>query len=328
MFRMSFKISFRKLGIPRKIDLEKTYDIIIVGGGPAGVTAGIYTARYMLSALLITKEKGGQMSESGYIENYPGITKIFGPDLVGKFYDHLAYYNVPIILDEVISVKKNVNEIFSVTTSSGRTFKSKTVILAMGVVRRKLGIPGEKEFAGRGVSYCAPCDAPLFKGKVVAVVGGGNSAANAALLLAEYANKVYLIHRRDKLRAQPFYVEQLYAQHKIEIILKSNVAEIGGDSVVRWIKIRESRQKIPVDGVFIEIGSDPPKEFFKKIGVEIDKDGYVKVNSDQSTNIPGLFAAGDCTTACNKFKQIVTAAAEGAIAADAAYKYILTKFQK
>ncbi len=324
---MAFKISFRRMELTKSIETKKIYDVIIVGGGPAGIAAGIYAARYMLSTIIITKDKGGQMSEAGYVENYPGIKSILGPNLVDKFYDHLGEYRVPVILDEVLDVKKN-ESLFNVLTSSGKNFKSKTVILALGVIRKKLGVPGEEEFSGRGVSYCAPCDAPLYKDKIVAVIGGGNSAASAALLLADYAKKVYLVHRREKLKAQPFYVRKLTTHPKIQLILKSNVAEIGGTKTVEWIKIKETGEKIRVNGVFIEIGSDPPKEFFKKIGIEVNEKGYVKVGPDQSTNIPGLFAAGDCTTACNMFKQIITAAAQGAVAADSAYRYILEKFGK
>jgi len=323
---MAFKISFRRIEMFRKIETEKTYDVVIVGGGPAGVAAGIYAARYMLDTVLITKEKGGQMDEAGYVENYPGFKRILGPDLVDKFYDHLSEYKVPVILDEVTNIIREDNGLFTVETVSGKRFRTKTVILALGVIRRKLGVPGEKEFSGRGVSYCAPCDAPLYKEKVVAVVGGGDSAASAALLLADYAKKVYLIHRRDKLRAQPFYVKKLTTHPKIQLILNSNVAEIGGTKTVEWVKIRETGEKIRVDGVFIEIGSDPPKEFFRKIGIETDEKGYAIVGPDQSTNIPGVFAAGDCTTACNRFKQIITAAAQGAVAADSAYRYIIENF--
>ena len=324
--KMGFKISFRRIEMFRKIETEKTYDVVIVGGGPAGVAAGIYAARYMLDTVLITKEKGGQMDEAGYVENYPGFKRILGPDLVDKFYDHLSEYKVPVVLDEVTNIIRGNNGLFIVETVSGKLFRTKTVILALGVIRRKLGVPGEEEFSGRGVSYCAPCDAPLYKKKVVAVVGGGDSAASAALLLADYAKKVYLIHRRDKLRAQPFYVKKLATHPKIQLILNSNVAEIGGTKTVEWVRIRETGEKIRVDGVFIEIGSDPPKELFRKIGIETDEKGYAIVGSDQSTNIPGIFAAGDCTVACNMFKQIITAAAQGAVAADSAYRYIVEKF--
>ena len=326
MNKTSLKISFKRLEVTEK-PKEKEYDVIIVGGGPAGVTAAIYSARYMLKTLVITKEKGGQLNKIGYIENYPGILRIMGPKFIDKLYSHLEYYKVPVIIDEVIDIKKRNDNKFNILTSLEEKFTSKTVILALGVVKRKLGVPGEEKFLGRGVSYCAPCDAPLFRDKVVAVIGGGDSAASAALLLTEYARKVYIVHRRDKLRAQPFYTRQLKECPKVEFILNSNVAEIGGTKTVEWIKIRETGEKIPVNGVFIEIGADPPRKFFEKIGVEVDEKGYAKVGRDQSTNIPGIFAAGDCTNAAGAFKQIVVAAAQGAIAADSAYRYIIEKFK-
>lgn len=305
---------------------EKEYDVVVIGGGPAGVAAAIYAARYMLDAILVAKEKGGQLNKIGYVENYPGILKIMGPELIDRLYEHLAKYKVPVVLDEVVDVKRKENR-FNVITVSNRVFKAKTVILALGVVKRKLGVPGEEEFLGRGVSYCAPCDAPLFKDKVVAVVGGGDSAASASLLLAEYTRKVYVIHRRSQFRAQPYYIRQMELNPKIEFIFNSNVAEIGGTKTVEWVKIKETGRKIFVNGVFIEIGANPPVEFFRKIGVEIDEKGYVKVNRDQSTNIPGIFAAGDCTNASGAFKQIVVAVAQGAIAADSAYRYIVKEFR-
>lgn len=323
---MSLKITFRRLELPTRGLEEKEYDVVVIGGGPAGVAAAIYAARYMLDAILVAKEKGGQLNKIGYVENYPGILKIMGPELIDRLYEHLAKYKVPVVLDEVVDVKRKENR-FNVITVSNRVFKAKTVILALGVVKRKLGVPGEEEFLGRGVSYCAPCDAPLFKDKVVAVVGGGDSAASASLLLAEYTRKVYVIHRRSQFRAQPYYIRQMELNPKIEFIFNSNVAEIGGTKTVEWVKIKETGRKIFVNGVFIEIGANPPVEFFRKIGVEIDEKGYVKVNRDQSTNIPGIFAAGDCTNASGAFKQIVVAVAQGAIAADSAYRYIVKEFR-
>ena len=236
MNKTSLKISFKRLEVTEK-PKEKEYDVIIVGGGPAGVTAAIYSARYMLKTLVITKEKGGQLNKIGYIENYPGILRIMGPKFIDKLYSHLEYYKVPVIIDEVIDIKKRNDNKFNILTSLEEKFTSKTVILALGVVKRKLGVPGEEKFLGRGVSYCAPCDAPLFRDKVVAVIGGGDSAASAALLLTEYARKVYIVHRRDKLRAQPFYIRQLKESPKVDFILNSNVAEIGGTKTVEWIKI-------------------------------------------------------------------------------------------
>ena len=306
----------------------KTYDTVIVGGGPAGLTAAIYAARYMLDTLIITEEIGGQIAEAGWVENYPGFPRILGSELVKRFVEHVRKYKVPIVLDSVVNVRRE-GDLFLVETKRGVTYKAYTVILAVGVKRRRLNVPGEAELRGRGVSYCAPCDAPLFRDKVVAVVGGGDSAASAALLLAEYASKVYMIHRRDKLRAQPIYVKLLNENPKIEIVYNKQVARIIGSDKVEAVELRDratgETSILKVDGVFVEIGSEPPRDLAEKIGLETDEEGYIKVGPDQSTNIPGIFAAGDCTNAMNKYKQVITAAAQGAVAADSAYNYLVKK---
>ncbi len=306
----------------------KTYDTVIVGGGPAGLTAAIYAARYMMSTIIITEEIGGQIAEAGWVENYPGFPRILGSELVKRFVEHVRRYRVPIILDSVVNVKRE-GDVFLVETRRGVTYKAYTVILAVGVRRRRLNVPGEAELRGRGVSYCAPCDAPLFRDKVVAVVGGGDSAASAALLLAEYASKVYMIHRRDKLRAQPIYVKLLNENPKIEIVYNKQVARILGSDKVEGVELRDrvtgETSMLRVDGVFVEIGSEPPRDLAERIGLETDEEGYIKVGPDQSTNIPGIFAAGDCTNAMNKYKQVITAAAQGAVAADSAYNYLVRK---
>jgi len=306
----------------------KVYDVVVVGGGPAGLTAALYAARYMLSVVVITERIGGQMAEAGWIENYPGIPRIVGPELAKRFEEHVKRYNVPIILDTVVDVLRD-GELFVVKLASGVELKGRTIILAMGVRKRRLGVPGELEFLGRGVSYCAPCDAPLFRGKRVAVVGGGDSAASAALLLAEYADKVYIVHRRDQLRVQPLYRKLLDENPRIEVLYNRVVKRICGDKVVRKLVLENTVngqiEELNVDGVFIEIGAEPPTDFAKKLGLEVDDKGYIKVRDDMSTNIPGVFAAGDCTNAFGGVKQIIVAAAMGAIAATSAYKYLLGK---
>ena len=323
MFRMKWpsKHTAKKIAM-------KNYDVIVVGGGPAGLTAALYATRYMLSVVVVTEKIGGQMAEAGWIENYPGILRIVGPELARRFEEHVRKYNVPIVLDRVIDITRD-NESFVVKIASGIELRGYTVILALGVKKRRLGVPGELEFTGRGVSYCAPCDAPLFRDKRVAVVGGGDSAASAALLLAEYADKVYVVHRRDQLRAQPLYRKLLSENPRIEILYNRVVRRIEGDKVVRKIilenRVNGQTEELNVDGVFIEIGAEPPTDFAKKLGLEVDDRGYIKVRDDMSTNIPGIFAAGDCTNALGGVKQIVVAAAMGAVAATSAYKYLLEK---
>lgn len=304
-----------------RLDKYRTqlWDVVIVGGGAAGVAAAIYAARYMLKTIIVTETEGGTLLEAAEIENYPGFPSILGPDLAVKFYEHLRKYDVPILKARVIGIEKKDDGTFTIKGTRGLELRSKTVILAIGTIRRKLGVPGEEELAGRGVSYCTVCDAPIFKGRVVAVVGGGDSALQGALLAAKHASKVYLIHRRSQFRAQPIYVKQVKKIPKIELILNETVVEIGGKEKVEWIRLRSGRI-LKVDGIFIEIGEEPPREFLKSIGLELDEKGFVKVKEDMSTNIPGIFAAGDVTNI--PLKQVVTAVYTGARAATSAYKYI------
>ncbi|HIQ03813.1 MAG TPA: FAD-binding protein [Desulfurococcales archaeon] len=299
---------------------EREYDVIVVGGGPAGITAAIYLARYLLKTLLITKSIGGKILHTYIVENYPGFKSIESYKLIKYFEEHIRSYNVPILIDEVTDIVKH-NQLFKVSTRNNGEFVSKAVILAIGVEKRRLNVPGEKEFIGKGVSYCAVCDAPLFKGKEVAVIGGGDSAVTSALLLSRYATKVYLICKESKLIAQPILIERLKKTKNIYIILNDEVIEINGRDRVECIKLKSGRA-LGVSGVFIEVGLEPPIEFLRKLGLKLTSEGYVEVKPDQSTNIAGLFAAGDITNACNNFKQIITAAAQGAIAAKSAYEYL------
>lgn len=313
--------------MPKRPEAGKEYDLIIVGAGPAGLSAGLYAARLGLRSLIVGEEIGGALADAGEVDDYLGIMAIQGPELAKKFEAHVRKYKVPIIRDKVVGVKKSGN-LFSVKLLDGTNYLSKALILAVGSERRKLGVPGEKEFSGKGVSYCAPCDAPLFKGKITAVVGGGNSALQAALLLTVYSPKVYLIHRRDKFRAFPIYVNNVLKEQRIQLVLNSLVRRVGGDRRVKWVEIEDRLsgevRKLEVEGIVIEIGSKPPNEFFKSIGLTTDNKGYIIVGPGQETNIEGLFAAGDCTAGPHKkkFDQVVTAVAEGAVAALSAYEYI------
>jgi len=300
---------------------EVIYDLIVIGGGPAGLSAAMYARRYNLKTLVIAKDYG-LAADAPNIENYPGFISISGGDLVRKFMEHAEYYGAEIEMDEVIDVRIKDN-IFEVVASD--IYKARSIIIAMGTKRRTLDIPGEAEFRGRGVSYCATCDAPLFRNRVVAVIGGSDAACVSSLHLSEFASKVYQIYRRDKLRGEPINVKRVLENEKIEVIYNAVPVEIFGDMRVKGIKIRfnNGEEKIlDVDGVFIEIGSIPNSQLAKKLGVEVDEEGYIEVDAGMRTNIQGVFAAGDITTGSEKFEQIVTAVAEGALAARSAYNYV------
>ncbi|MCS7128692.1 MAG: FAD-dependent oxidoreductase [Desulfurococcaceae archaeon] len=324
---MSFKFKLRAPLEPTE-SMGVEYDLVIVGGGPAGLTAALYSTRYFLKAIVITERIGGCLSEIHLVDNYLGFPSISGTELVEKFVTHISTYGVPIVVDRVTEVTRN-GSFWIVSTEMGRRLKTRAVIIAIGSKRKRLGVPGEDRLIGRGVSYCAACDGPLFKDKVVAVIGGGNSALSSSIYLANICSKVYLVHRRNSFKAFPVYVEMVKSNPRIELFLNSIVKEIIGEERVEAIKVLnvvEGRESVvKVDGVFVEIGLEPDKEFFKKIGLEVDDSGHAVVKPDMSTNLPGIFVAGDAAGGPYKyrFEQVIIAAAEGAIAADAAFKYIL-----
>jgi thioredoxin reductase (NADPH) len=304
---------------------ENIYDLIIIGGGPAGLTASIYTLRYKLGHLVFSKEPGGQLNEIHKIENYPGYTSISGYDLAQKMIEQAKSLGGEIKMESIAKIEKK-DDFFEVSTSI-ENYRAKNILLTVGTEYRKMNISGEKELKGKGVSYCATCDAAFFTDKEVCVVGGANSAAMATLLLAEYAAKIFLIYRGAELRCDPVYLEKIKANEKITVIYETNISEIKGTNKVEEIildKEYNSSNSLGVDGVFIEIGSEPGVELAQELGVETDEKGFIKVNADQSTNIPGVYAAGDVTTGSNGMRQVITAAAEGAVAAGAIYKKIQT----
>ena len=300
------------------------YDLIIVGAGPAGISAAIYASRYNLNALVIGDEPGGMAAEAYKIENYPGFKSVSGMELMNKFKDQIKGL-VDIKQEKIIELKKENN--FVITTKRG-VYKSKAVIIASGTKRRKLNIKGEKEFLGRGVSYCATCDAAFFRDKVVGVVGGNDAAAMSALLLAEYARKVFIIYRKEKIRAEPLRVSQLEKNKKITIINNTNVIAVNGDKMMSSVTLDKEFSKskeLALNGLFIEIGSVPSTILTKKLGIKLDEEGYITVDSVQKTNIEGFYAAGDITTNSNKFRQIITAASEGAVSAHSVYEFLKNK---
>jgi len=300
------------------------YDLIIIGGGPAGISAAIYAARQRLRILLITKDFTGQLGRKAIaIENYLGFEKVSGLNLIKKFENHLKRYKVEILRDKVRKVRKT-KEIFFVLTANKKTFQAKTVIVASGADPRLLEVPGEKEFIGRGVSYCTSCDAPVFKDKAVAVIGGGNSAFEAAIALNKWAKKIYILEYGDKVVADKENQEAVKKIKKIELILRANLKEIKGDKFVKSVIYQDRKTKtdktLSVEGVFVEIGSQPATSFVKGM-VDFNGRDEIIVNAKTGeTSTPGLFTAGDVDD--NPYKQIVVAAGEGAKAALSVFKYL------
>lgn len=298
------------------------YDLIIVGAGPAGITAGIYAARKKLNFLMISRDIGGQTAWSGDIENYLGFQFITGPELVKKFKEHLDKFEVELKEGESVKGIGKENDSIRVETDKGE-YRSKTVILATGRIPRKLEVKGEAEFKNKGVTYCATCDAPLFADLEVAVVGGGNSGLDAALQLIKIAKKIYLIETLDHLCADPVVVEKVKQNPKVEVYFETQVKEIYGDKFVRGMKVERQGvlEDLQVEGIFVEIGSAPSSEILA--GVRKNEKGEVKVDCECKTDLPGIFAAGDVTDVYSK--QIIVACGEGAKAALAAFEYLSKK---
>ncbi|PIN77406.1 hypothetical protein COS79_00790 [Candidatus Woesearchaeota archaeon CG06_land_8_20_14_3_00_33_13] len=300
------------------------YDLIIIGAGPAGLSAAIYASRYNLNTLIIGEEIGGMAAEACKIENYPGFKSVSGMELMNKFKEQIKGL-VDIKQENIIEFKKKNN--FMITTKE-EVYKSKAVIIASGTKRRKLNIKGEKEFLGRGVSYCATCDAAFFRDKTVGVVGGNDAAAMSALLLVEYSKKVFIIYRKERIRAEPLRISQLEKNKKVIIINNTKVIAINGNKMINSVTLDKefnNSTELALDGLFIEIGSVPSTVLTKKLGIRLDEEGYIVVDSSQKTNVEGFYAAGDITTSSNKFRQIITAASEGAIAAHSVYEFLKNK---
>jgi len=301
---------------------DEVYDVVIVGAGPAGLTAAIYCVRSGLRVRVIGRVVGGQVAESSLVENYPGLKAISGFELAKRIAEHAESLGVDVLMDEVVGVEQ-VGDLFIVRTSASGDFKCRALILAIGAEPSRLGVKGEEEFRGRGVSYCATCDGPLFKGKDVVVVGGGNSALDAALYLSSLARTVYLIHRRDEFRAAKALVDKIVEKNNIVRLLKRVPIEIGGSRYVEWIKVKNVEtgevEELRVNGVFIEIGRSVKSDFLRGF-VDLDEKGQIIVDSLCRTSRRGVFAAGDATNI--PYKQAIIAAGEGAKAALSAYEYL------
>ncbi|MFN3966643.1 MAG: NAD(P)/FAD-dependent oxidoreductase [Endomicrobiia bacterium] len=299
--------------------MNNVYELIIIGAGPAGITASIYAARKKMNFVVITKDIGGQTILSSSIENYTGYQFITGVELVQKFKEHIESFNILVKENEpVISVKKEKDIIIIETTKE--KYYTKTVVIASGRVPRKLNVKGEEEFKNRGVTYCATCDGPLFSGKDVAVIGGGNSALDAVLQLIKIAKKVYLIDIAKQLRADPIMVEKAKNSEIVKIYNSTKVLEIYGTNFVEGIKIiqNDKIENLSVEGIFIEIGSLPASDFIRDVAK--NETGEIIVNCKCETNISGIFAAGDVTNVPSK--QVIVACGEGAKAALSAFEYL------
>ncbi len=302
---------------------DTIYDVVIVGAGPAGMTAALYSSRANLTTLMIEKGlPGGQMANTEDVENFPGFDHITGPELSQKMYDHSLKFGAQYKIAEVTGIKEEgLYKI--VLTNKGEKFKTKTVIIATGASYRNLEVPGEKEFGGRGVSYCAVCDGAFFKNKEVIVVGGGDSAVEEGAFLTRFAKKVTLIHRRDKLKAQKILQNRAFKNEKMGFIWNKEVKEIKGDSKVTSIVLQDTLTKeeseISADGVFVYIGMDPLTKPFKNLPITNEK-GYLISDEGMGTKLDGVFVAGDSRD--KELRQIVTATGDGSIAAQSAQSYI------
>ncbi|MEM2115937.1 MAG: thioredoxin-disulfide reductase [Candidatus Woesearchaeota archaeon] len=309
-------------------NLPEEFDVIIIGAGPAGYGAGIYARRFNLSVLIIGYELGGMASEAIDVENYPGFERITGSELMAKFKKHCESLGCYVLKDKVvlIDIIDQQKRLFKILTESGKEFKAKAVIIATGSRKRKLNIQNEDKFVGKGVSYCAVCDGSFYRDKVVAVVGGGDSALNDTYILSNIAKKIYLLVRGDSFRAAPFWVEKLKTLNNVEVLTNTEVLEIIGEEKLESIRILRKKENIQdvlkIDGLFISIGIEPSVELAKQLNLDLDAQNRIKVDLTMKTNQPGVFAAGDCTNACPHMQQIITSAAQGAVAAESVYKYL------
>jgi thioredoxin reductase (NADPH) len=294
------------------------YDIIIIGAGPAGLTAAIYARRANKKVLVLeAKVYGGQIVNTTVIDNYPALPHVTGFDFATNLYNQAKELGAEIVFDKVIEITNNKEVI-----TANNKYNAKAIIIATGSDNRKLGLPNEDELIGKGVSYCATCDGAFFKGKDVAVVGGGNTALEDALYLSNLANKVYLIHRRDEFRGEDKSVNLIKQKDNIELILNSTVTKLISDDKLTGIEVTNkdgSINTINIDGLFVAIGRVPSNDYYKNI-INLDDQGYVIANEDCKTNIPFIFVAGDNRT--KEVRQLVTATSDGAVAATNAIKYI------
>ena len=299
------------------------YDVIIIGAGPAGMTAAVYTSRANLSTLMIERGiPGGQMANTEEVENYPGFEMILGPELSTKMFDHAKKFGAEYAYGDVSEIVDG--EAYKTVKVSGKEYKALAVIISSGAEYKKMGIPGETELGGRGVSYCAVCDGAFFKQKNLVVVGGGDSAVEEGAFLTKFANKVTIVHRRDALRAQKILQDRAFANEKIDFIWNTTLKEIHGKdgkvaSVTLVSTVDGTEKEFETDGVFVYVGMLPLTKPFGNLGI-LNDNGYIVTNEKMETTVPGIFGAGDVRE--KMLRQIVTATGDGSIAAQAAQHYI------
>ncbi len=305
--------------------MTETFDLVIIGAGPAGLSASIYASRYGIKHLVIGEVTGGLMTQTFEIGNWLGTENIAGQAFADASAAHVRSYGAEIRSAIVTDIAKQDEGGFLLTLADGKVLSAKTILSATGTHHRYLNVPGEKELAGKGVSYCPTCDGFFFKQKIVTIAGGGDSAAEAGAYLSDICAKVYIVVRGKEMRAEQFWQDLLAKKTNIEMIFETNITEIKGENRIDNLVLDKEYQGtnlLKTDGLFVEIGLTPNTGFLKSLGVTLDEQGYVQVMPDQATTIPGVYAAGDATTASNHFRQIVTAASEGAIAANSILQYL------
>ncbi|MHA1673446.1 MAG: NAD(P)/FAD-dependent oxidoreductase [Promethearchaeota archaeon] len=298
---------------------ENCYEVIVIGGGPAAVSAAIYTHRFALKTIMIGQEYGGAIGRTYLIENYPGFPAVSGYELMEAFQKHYEHFGIPFEYETVTGITKNENNTYTVSVSGGATYQACAVIITTGGKYRTLDIPGESEFHGRGVSYCATCDGPFFRDKNIIVVGGSDSAAVEALFLSKFGKKVNIVYRKAKIRAEPINIVRVDKEEKIEIIANTTLKRIIGTEKVESVEFHDGTI-FPTDAVFIEIGQIPQSDVVKGLGVELNEKNEIIVDKHAVTNVPGIFAAGDVTDI--REKQVLTAAGQAVIAAYSVRDYL------
>lgn len=300
------------------------YDIAIIGSGVVGLASAMYAGRFNMKTVVFGDNTGGTIILTDVVENYPGFKRLTGQELADKIREHALEYKVELVENKVDGLKKT-GEAFEIS-AGGKNYKAKSLLFATGAKSKKLGVNGEEQFANKGVHTCALCDGAFYKNKVVAVVGGSDSAAKDALVLTQYASKVYIIYRGEKIRPEPVNVKRIEANKKIEVINHANVTEVGGGKFVEHVVLdREfnGSNRVELSGVFVAIGHVPLSELAAKLGVELNKKGEIVIDRSSKTNVEGVFAAGD--VADLEFKQAITGVGEGISAVYSAYKYITGK---